>query len=174
MAKVRGASLGAAVRLLLGVVPDRTIGDQLKYVTDTKTGASKDSVSRQLGVTWGTINRWMRGRQKPSRKSQGKIKALFDRFWRVNHKVPAFQGTEMLRLSSPMDRSMTPSRGIRVSGKARDHLILEQGNIVRDWPRLAASTTRQINADDGKLFVELIVEIPYVELGPGPYTIEIL
>ena len=174
MARVRGASLGAAVRLLLGVVPDRTIGDQLKYVTDAKTGASRESVSRQLGVTWGTINRWMRGRQKPSRRSQGRIKVLFDRFWRVNHKVPAFAGTEKLRLSSPPDTSSPPSRGIRVSGRARDHLILEQGNKPRDWPRLVGSTTRQINADEGRLFVELIVEIPYVELGPGPYTIEIM
>ena len=174
MARVRGSSLGAAVRLLLGVVPDRSLLDQLKYLTDVKTGASKDSVAAQLGVSRGTLTRWIGRRQRPSAKSQGKINALFARFWRINHRYVPLVGDETLRLSAPVDPARPPTRGIRVSGRPRDHLLLEQGNHPRDWAQLAAASTRQINADEGALFVRLIVLIPYVELGPGPYTIETL
>lgn len=167
MAKVRGVSLGAAVRQLLQVVPDRSTAEQLKYVTAVKTGATKDSVARQLGVTRSTINRWLAGSRAPRRGAQGKINALFSKFWTLNHRVDAMRGDEMLKISSPT--------GITVNGKTRDHLLIEQGIAARDWPALAAATTRQINADDGKLFVDLVhVEIPYVSFGPGSYTIETL
>jgi hypothetical protein len=152
------------VRALLGVVPDRPVDEQLAYVTAVKTGATKDSVARQLRVTRGTVNRWLAGSRKPSRRSQGKIKALFDRFWMLNNRVGTLRGDEMLRVSSP--------GGITVKGKQRDHLVLEQGVSPRDWQRLRDASVREINADSGKLFVDALVEIPYVSFGPGTYTIE--
>lgn len=174
MARARGTSLGAAVRQLLGVVPTRSLAEQLKYLTALRTGASKDSVASQLRVTRGTLQRWISGRQKPSKRSKDKIDALYGRFWRINNRVAPFRPDAMLRLSSPADKSTSPTRGIRVKGKARDHLILEQGVFVRNWQRLADATVREINADEGRLFVDEIVEIPYVELGPGTYVIETL
>ena len=71
----------------------------------------------------------------------------------------------MLKISSPT--------GIKVKNVHRDHLIIEQGRLTRDWSRLGAASVREINADKGKLFIDAVdLEIPYVTFGPGSYTIE--
>lgn len=163
MARGTGRSLGAAVKDLLGIVPSRTFAQQLAYVTGVKTGATKASVARQLGITGRTLNRWLAG-GRASRRSQGKVNALFTKFWSINHRTAALTGNETLKVTS---------RGITVNGRPRDHLIIEPSRNPRDWSRLRTADPRDISADGGQLFVDAAnVEIPYVEFGPGSYTIE--
>lgn len=168
MPKGRGDSLGAAVHDLMRVTSgNRTWKQQLDYVLAKTTGASLESVARQIGVPPRRVRIWRAREATPSKASQANIARVFERFWEINNRNYAGRtlGDRMLRVSGR----------VYVSGKERKSIIVEKGRHARDWATLRTSTDEEISQDNGRLFKDALdIGIPYVEFRRGGYTIETL
>jgi hypothetical protein len=164
MARGSGRSLGAAAHDFLEVVPQAPLSRQLSYVLAPATGATPRRVASLLGVTQGRLRKWTSGQVTPNRTNQGKIDRLYRRFWGTNHTARGglTVSNQMIRITGP----------IRVNGKKRSSLIIEQGNAPRDWPALRASSPGDISRNYGALFTEALdILIPYLAFWPGRYTL---
>jgi transcriptional regulator with XRE-family HTH domain len=164
--KVTGPSLGDAVHALLQVAPPkRTWKSQLRYVTSKNTGASRDSVARQLGIHPDTITRWANGKRAPSKASQAELTRVFDRFWEINNRHGSGP--------NPGRADLTVRGKITVDGRERKYVILEPGRKARQWKRLRTASAADISAKNGELFISALdILIPYIQFHPSPYTIE--
>lgn len=164
MARGSGRSLGAAVHDFLEVIPEAGLGRQLSYVLGPATGASTRRVASLLGVTQARLRKWTSGQVTPNRANQGKIDRLYRRFWGTNH--PGRGGltvsTQMIRITGP----------IKVDGKDRGSLLVEQGNVPRDWAVLRSSSPGEISRNYGRLLMEALdILVPYLAFWPGRYSI---
>jgi len=165
-----GASLGAAVHDLLGASPveHRSLKQQLDYLTAKTTGASRESVARQLGTTQKTLSAWTGGKRKPTAANRDRIAQLFERFWQINHKSAGKTppGDRMLRVKG---------KGVHVNGRPRTSVIVETGARARQWDTLRDATDAQISAENGSLFISALdIPIPYLEFRDGYYRITAL
>lgn len=116
----------------------RTTKRQLTYVLSKRTGASAESVARQLGVTIGTLRRWLKGTQKPSAKNTQRIAGLYDRFWRINHDV-----------RNPRKRPKFKTARLIVENTTnRDGIIFPEGRRTRIANPLTIDASRQRKWND--------------------------
>lgn len=130
--------LGAGILRFLdeksSVTPEpRSTKRQLTYVLSKRTGASAGSVARQLGVTEGTLRRWIRGKQAPSGRNQKRLAELYERFWRINHDV-----------RKPRKRPQFKTARLKIENTTnRDGIIFPEGNRVRTGNPLYIDASRQ-------------------------------
>ena len=169
--KARGNSLGAAIMALVAA-PERTTKQELAYVLSPRTGASKASVARQLGVKQRTLTAWSKG-TPPSKASQGKIKGLYEKFFAINNKgkAPASIRNAQLRITN----KSTPD-GIKIGGRSTNPLTVER-STRRRWDRITDARTPQ---DAYEWFVRDVlgpsplppVSPEYLDFEEGEYEIE--
>jgi len=170
--KARGDSLGAAIAAFVAAVPERTTKQELAYVLSARTGASRASVARQLGVKQRTLTAWSKG-TPPSKASQGKIKALYQKFYGINNRgnLPANIRSAPLRITNRSDPS-----GITIGRRVVNPLKVER-STRRRWDRIISAETVQDAYDN---FVRDVLgpsELPpvggnYLNFEDGEYEIE--
>lgn len=169
MPEWRGRSLGDAVHAMLEVAAPTSRGwrSELRYITGKTTGASRESVARQLGVKPATLRSWLDKGITPTKASRAEIERVFKRFWGINTKAGAGP--------SPGTAVLTVKGDITVKDKPRKSIICEPGPIPRKWKTLRTATVAQINKDYGSLFIDAVDPgIPYLKFHSGPFTISIL
>lgn len=116
----------------------RTTKRQLTYVLSKRTGASAESVARQLGVTMGTLKRWIKGTQKPSGRNAKRLSDLYEKFWRINHDV-----------RNPRKRPQFKTARLIVENTTnRDGIIFPEGRRQRIGNPLTIDASRQRKWND--------------------------
>jgi hypothetical protein len=136
--------LGQAVLSLVRIPPqpapdDRSTRQQLRYLTAKTTGASNQSITRQLGIKAPTLRSWLTGTAKPSAASARKIDELFQHFWQVNN---ANKFTTAARTTKQLKITGNPQGIITIQGRPRASIIVERGR--RKWVDvLLARTPRE-------------------------------
>lgn len=170
MASGSGPSLGHAI-LNLVAPPAAGWQKQLAYVTGAKTGVSLGSAARQIGVLPRTLRRWISGQAAPSKRSQGKLTGVYERFWRIDHRgrPPERTATAVLKISAK------PLGAITIQGRERSSILVEKGR--RDWSGVMAARTPD---EAYEAFVAGVigpsplpaVEDGYLEFDDGDYTVE--
>jgi transcriptional regulator with XRE-family HTH domain len=158
----------------------RSTKRQLTYILSKRTGASRESVTRQLGVSVDSLRRWLKGKQKPSAKNTKRIAEVYERFWRINHdarnprKRPKFK-TEALLIENVTNRDgiiFPEGRRVRVVNPLRI-----DASRQRKWTDVLRATTPE---EAFKAFVKGVIgvgplpSIPeYLDFLQGHYTIRV-
>jgi len=177
--------LGAGVLRLVdevaGVAPEpRSTRRQLTYVLSKRTGASPESVLRQLGASKESLRRWLKGTQSPGKLYRERINALYGKFWAINHDV-----------RNPRKRPKFKTARLIITNETnRDGIVFPEGSRFRvanplqvDASRnrkwndvLAATTPEQAFSGfvNGVLSVSPLPSVPeYLDFLEGYYTIRV-
>lgn len=142
-------SLGEAILRFLdekaGIPPEpRTTKRQLTYVLSKRTGVSADTAVRQLGITLGTLKRWLRGKQNPSAGNQKRIADLYERFWGINHDVRNPKKRPAFKTARLVIENKTNADGIIIQEGRRNRIVnpLEiDAARNREWKDVLSAST---------------------------------
>lgn len=135
------AALGAAVIAMLarqGAAPppaNRTIRQQLAYLTAVKTGATEQSVARRLHTQPATLKRWRAGAVTPNPAHRASILEEFKRTWNFNNR---YQNIKKIQ-SAKIRVSGTPLGTITVQNHPRGS-ILAENDRRRSWVGIQRAT----------------------------------
>lgn len=167
--------LGAAVLALVSP-PARSVKAMIAYILSPRTGASTQSVARQLKVRQATVRSWEAGKRPPSGASQRKIKVLYERFYRLNNARKPGRNVNTAELKV---RNISDPAGIVVHEGRRGDRPLNpcpvEASTQRQWgPVLDAKTP--LEAYDafvaGVIGPSPLPSIPdYLDFLDGDYTI---
>lgn len=97
---------------------------KLRYLTSKRFGiGDRNEIAEAIGVSRGTLVRWIGGKQKPSPANRARIEAAYWRRWEENHR-------KVTRANLVIKGR--PAGSIKVGGKPRDHLTIGD-SFQRDW-----------------------------------------
>lgn len=179
MAKVTGRTPAAVFKALANAAlpTNRTVKQQLHYLTAVRTGATELRIATLLGVKPARLRSWQSGAVTPTRANRAKIDEVFADFWRINNRGRDRVATQA-ELQGVLRLTGTP-RGvifllIGAKRDERDSILLEPDRESRDWARLRRTTSALLNYGDAVLLIEILdIPINYLHLtSPGGYTLE--
>lgn len=151
MPSASGKSFGEAIRAMVQP-PSRTVKQQINYLLSRRTGASVESVAKQLGVKQATVRGWVSGKTAPSAKSRGEIEALYGRFYQINTRRAGDYRAAKLKITNTSNPN-----GIQIQGRTVNPVEVER-DTRRRWDRVAGSRT----ADEAARWFKVDI------LGPSP------
>jgi hypothetical protein len=176
-------NLGEAVLRLVddvsGVPPEpRSTRRQLTYVLSKRTGASPESVLRQLGASKESLRRWLKGTQAPGKRNREQINRLYEKFWAINHdarnprKRPKFKTAPLIVTNETNPDGIVFPEGNR--SRVNNPLRIDASRN-RKWNDILRATTPE---DAYKAFVSGVIDpsplpsVPeYLDFLEGYYTI---
>jgi hypothetical protein len=135
------AALGAAVIAMLArqaAAPppaNRTIKQQLAYLTAVKTGATEQAVARRLRTQPATLKRWRSGATMPNPAHRASISEEFRRTWNFNNRYQNIKKVQNAKIRV----SGTPLGTITIQNHPRGS-ILAENDRRRTWLGIQRAT----------------------------------
>lgn len=176
-------NLGEAVLRLVdevsGVAPEpRSTRRQLTYVLSKRTGASPESVLRQIGASKESLRRWLKGTQAPGKRYRERINALYEKFWAINHDVrnprkrPKFKTARLVITNQTNPDGIVFPEGNR--SRVQNPLYIDASRN-RKWNDVLSATTPEQAFNGfvrGVIAVSPLPSVPeYLDFLAGYYTI---
>jgi len=151
--------------------PDRSIRQQLAYLTAVKTGASELSVARRLGTQPAALKRWRSGGVTPNPAHRTSILEEFKRTWNFNNR---YQNIKKIT-NAKIRITGTPLGTITIQNIPRGSVIAENDRR-RSWIGIQRAITDLEAYDE---FVRgVIAQSPLPQVEPdylwfhkGAYTV---